>query len=193
MDFIEKQAYFYDNKNNLQYAEIIVSEKKFIGIKSFDENNNPTGYMLIFFHPNNRLFLDTIYCYDEFRQSGIATKISELADYLLKDYIGYKIIGEYKPGQLSTDKENNIKRSKEELEKSARKFYEKNGYKVIKYADYLNNKEMYDYIIADDFNICENTSNIIVAKKLIEKEYPFTEKDDIIYHNNYLRQNIKKL
>ena len=59
MDFIEKQAYFYDNKNKLQYAEILITKNKFLGIKTFNENNISTGYMHIFVHPNNRLFLDT--------------------------------------------------------------------------------------------------------------------------------------
>ena len=190
MDFIEKQAYFYDNKNNLQYAEILITKNKFLGIKTFNENNVPTGYMHIFVHPNNSLFLDTIYCYDEFRSSGIATIINELAEYLLKDYIGYKIIGEYKPGQLSTDR--NIKRSKEELDNKARSFYLKNGYQIIKYTDYLKNKDKYDYINSKDF-IKENISDTIVAKKLKEKEYSFYEEDGIIYHNNYIKENIKRL
>lgn len=96
--------------------------------------------MNIFFHPNKRFYLDTIYCYDQFRQSGIATLISELADYILKDYNEYVIRGVYEPGQLSTDRYNNIERSKEELEIAARQFYEKAGYMIIKYYEYLRDK-----------------------------------------------------
>lgn len=190
MDFIEKQAYFYDNKNNLQYAEILITENKFIGIKTFNEDNIPTGYILIFIYPNNRLFLDTIYCYDEFRHLGIATKISELADYLLKDYIGYKIIGEYKPSQLSTDRV--IRRSKDDLDKQARNFYLKNDYQIIKYKDYLQNKDKFDYINSQDFMKLNNT-NIMVVKELKEKKYSFYEEDGIIYHKNYTEKNVKKM
>lgn len=190
MDFIEKHAYFYDNKNNLQYAEILITKNKFLGIKTFNENNIPTGYMHIFVHPNNRLFLDTIYCYDEFRSTGIATTISELAEYLLKDYIGYTIIGEYKPDQLSTDRD--IKRSKEELDNKARSFYLKNGYQIIKYTDYLKDKEKYNYLDSNDFMYADNI-DMIVAKKLEKKEYPFYEEDGIIYHINYNKDHVKKL
>lgn len=193
MNIICKQAYFYDNKNNKQIANILISKDKFIGVDTFDESNEPTGYIHIYFHPNNKLFLDTIYCYDQFRQSGIATKISELADYLLKDYIGYKIIGEYKPGQLSKDRENKIERPLEELDNAARKFYEKNGYQIIEYKDYLKNKDKYNYITEDDFKLGEDETNIIVAKVIEEKEYSFYEEDGIIYHNNYIKENIKRL
>lgn len=186
MSIVEKQAYFYDNKNNKQYASILINEDRFIGINTFDEDNNPTGYIHVCFHPNNRLFLDTIYCYDQYRRLGIATIISELADYLLKDYTGYIIRGVYKPGQLSTDRENNIERSIEELETSARKFYEKNGYSIIKREDFLNNNENYNYIKESDFNLGEDSSNVIVAKIIQEKEYPFIEEDNIIYHINYI-------
>ena len=151
MNIIEKKAFFIDNNNNEQYAEILINEGIFIGINTFDRNNTPTGYMNIFFHPNKRLYLDTIYCYNQFRKSGIATFISKLADYILKDYDGYVIRGVYDPGQLSTDRENNIKRTKEELLVAARNFYKKNGYLIIDYNEYLNNKSKYPYIMDEDF------------------------------------------
>ena len=41
MSIIEKQAFLLDYNDNEQYAEII-NENAFIGIKTFDLNNNPT-------------------------------------------------------------------------------------------------------------------------------------------------------
>ena len=192
MSIIEKTALFIDYKNNEQYARIRINEGIFVGINTFNLDNNPTGYMNVFFHPNKRLFLDTIYCYDQFRRYGLATLISELADYILKDYEGYVIRGVYEPGQLSTDRENNIERSQEELEMSARKFYEKNEYKIIDYDEYSKNKYKYPYIIDDDFKLGEEETPRIVAKQITQKDYAFYEDEGVIYHHNYNRSNIGK-
>lgn len=191
MSIIEKQAYYYDYRNNEQYATIRINEGICITINTFDFNNNPTGYMNIFFHPNKRLYLDTIYCYDHFRGSGIATMISELADYVLKDYTDYVIRGVYKPGQLSTDRENKIERSKQELDIAARKFYEKAGYQIVEHKKYLCNKNRYNYLTEDDFNLGEDDTSVIVAKQIKPKKYMFYEEDGIIYHINYRKLNIK--
>ena len=193
MNIIKKQAIFTDNENNEQYAYIRISEGIFIDIYTFDSNNNATGYMNIYFHPDNRLYLDTIYCYDQFRNKGIATFISELSDYILKDYNGYIIRGVYEPGQLSTDRDNNIERSQEELEITARKFYKKNGYEIINYEEYNKNKDKYPYIVDSDFYLGEEGPMNIVIKQLHEYEYTFYEEDGIIYHNKYDRSNARKI
>ena len=193
MNIIEKQAFFMDYNNQEQYAEIRISEGVYIGIRTFDLNNNPTGYMSIFFHPNKRLYLDTIYCYDQFRKSGIATLISELADYILKDYNEYVIRGVYEPGQLSTDRENNIKRSKEELDIAARKFYAKNEYEVVEYENYHDNKDKYPFLTDKDFYLGEGGATTIVTKQIIKKDYSFYEENGTIYHNNYIKSNFRKI
>ena len=81
--------------------------------------------MNIYFHPNKRFFLDTIYCYDTFRGRKIASNLNEIADYIMQKYQGYKIRGVYEPGQLSTDRINNIIRIDEtgfHYEKQKNKF-----------------------------------------------------------------------
>lgn len=149
--------------------------------------------MNIFFHPNKKLYLDTIYCYDQFRKSGIATLISELADYILREYNGYVIRGVYEPGQLSTDRENNIERSKEELEIAARKFYKKAGYIIIEYEEYLKDKSKYPFLINEDFYIDEEGATTIVAKQIKQREYPYYEENGTIYRNNYTKPNFRKV
>lgn len=193
MNIINKLAIFTDTENNEQRAYIRIIDGMSISINTFDSNNNATGYMNIYFHPNNRLYLDNIYCYDQFRNKGIATFISELSDYILKDYDGYIIRGSYEPGQLSTDRENNIERSQEELEKAARKFYKKNGYEIINYEEYNKNKDKFPYIIDGDFYLGEADPATIVVKQLHEYEYTFYEEDGILYHNKYDRSYTKKI
>lgn len=192
MGIIGKNAIFYDNKNNKQYANILITEDKFIGINTFDEQSNPTGYMHICFEENNRFYLDTIYCYDRYRKSDIASIISNLAEYILKDYIGYIIRGEYKPGQLSTDIESN-NHTQEELDTAARNFYEKNDYQVIEYNTYINNKDSYNFITEKDFYFAGIKKDKIVVKIIKEKKYPFVETDGIIYYTNYDYEEIKRI
>lgn len=190
---IEKKAYFLDNKGIEQYAIIRIKPNIFIGIDTFDKNNNRTGYILMFFHPNNRLYLDTIYCYDKFRGNGIASVISDLADYILRDYQNYIIRGIFEPTQMSTDRENNIIRSELELNDRARKFYTQAGYKIIEYKDYINNPEKYPEINSHDFQLGEDISNAIVAKKIVPLEPPFYEDNGVIYHVNYKEISRKSL
>ena len=38
-----------------------------------------------------------------------------------------------------------------------------------------------------------DNTEMIVAKKLEKKEYPFYEEDGIIYHINYNKDHVKKL
>lgn len=181
MKITDKQAFFIDYNGNEQRAEIRINEGIFISINTFNQSNNPTGYMHLFYHQNNRWYLDVIYCYDAFRRAKIATYISELADYLLRDYIGYVIKGVYEPQQLSTDRENKIERSRQELDLAARKFYEKAGYAIIDYEDFLNDEYKYYYLMEDDFCCGEVEPGTIVAKEIVAKNYAFFEENGIIY------------
>ena len=188
---IEKYAQFVDNKGQKQQVKILINDGIFIGIDTYDDNNNHTGYMRIFFHPNNRLYLDSIYCYDEFRGSGIANYISDLADFILNEYIGYTIRGVYEPTQLSTDRENNIERNIEDLDNRAKAFYKKAGYEIIGYEDYINNRSKYPNINEDDFYLGEGGPATIVAKTLKEKNHQFVIENDAIHHVNYESKKIK--
>ena len=89
---MSKSAFIKDKNGNLLQSNIIITEKM-ISIRMFDEKYELLGYMNIFFQANKRLFLSEIYCYDEYRSLGIATIISELSDYILRDYKGYILRG----------------------------------------------------------------------------------------------------
>jgi len=49
MDIVEKKAYFIDYEGNEQYANIRFNNGISLGIDTFDDKNNHTGYMMIFF------------------------------------------------------------------------------------------------------------------------------------------------
>lgn len=193
MKVIEKQAFLNDYKGNEQQAIIRINDGIFVGIDTFNQNNDPTGYIRIYFHPNNRLFLDVIYCYDEFLGAGIATLISDLADYVLSGYSGYVIRGAYDPKQLSTDRENQIERSERELDIRAREFYAGAGYEIVEYESYLNNKDKYPYLVKEDFYCGEGGPTAIVAKEIVSKEHSFLEDNGIIYHTNYDKSKGKSM
>ena len=142
--------------------------------------------MNIYFHPNMRFFLDTIYCYDAFRGRKIASNLSEIADYIMQKYQGYKIRGVYEPGQLSTDRINNIIRDEKELENRADNFYRAMGYKKIGYEDFRKHPERYSGIDENlDFQLGEEISDTIIVKNIIPKEqYPFKVINGILVNEN---------
>ena len=142
--------------------------------------------MNIYFHPNKRFFLDTIYCYDAFRGRKIASNLSEIADYIMQKYQGYKIRGIYEPGQLSTDTINNITRDKVELEKSADNFYQLMGYKKINYKDFREHPERYTEIEENlDFQLGEEIPKTIIVKDVIPKQqYPFKIINGVLVNKN---------
>jgi len=183
-----KKAIFLDNKGNIQYSIIYEVPKVALLIDTFDLNDNKTGYMKLYFNPNNRIYLDVIYCYDAVRNNGIATKMSELADYLLKEQTNAIIRGVLYPSNLSTDRENNLPFIQEELDLMAKNFYTSNGYSIISYEDYLTNPNKYLSIdIDNDFQLGEAIAQNIVVKKIEPKErYLFQEINGILVHDNAL-------
>ena len=142
--------------------------------------------MNIYFQPNKRFFLDTIYCYDKFRGRKIASNLSKIADYILQKYQGYKIRGSYEPGQLSTDRTNSINKDKEELEKRADNFYQSMGYEKIDYKDFKEHPEKYAQIDEKfDFQLGEEISDTIIVKNIIPNEqYPFKVINGILVNEN---------
>lgn len=185
---MKKSAFINDNNGNIMQA-IIDIDDDIIRIRMFDDQYRLLGYMNLQIQKNNRIFLYEVYCYDEHRGSGIATKISELADYVLKDYPGYIIRGVYSPMQMSTDIDN-VPRSFTELEQRARHFYEKNGYEILSRNKYEVCKDKYDFLnIKDDFTINNQLLNEIVFKVIKEKEHSYYEDNGLIFSKN----NVKKL
>ena len=174
-EIIEKEATFIDNLGYLHTVEIEYSPNDYINITSYLENR-PSGYMHISINSNNRLFLNTIYCYDEFRGRGIATKINDLAMFLLKDFDGYILRGIYNPTQLSTDR-NNQEDNFEELDKRAKAFYKSCGYDIITLEEYYQNPEIYPELnIEQDFKYDEKVADCIVLKRITKlNSYNFME------------------
>lgn len=180
---MEKSAFILNDNGNLNQA-IINYENNEISIRMFDVNYELLGYMNLFIQKNNRILLSEIYCYDKYRGSNIASIISELADYLLKDYRDYVIRGRFYPSQMSSDILS-YPRSKEELDLRARNFYIKNGYKILSLDEFLKNKEEYSFINDEyDFTYNGGKTNTIVYKVIKDKDYNFYEQDGLIYYNN---------
>lgn len=186
-----KKAIFLDKKGYLQTASIDYVPNVFLSIYSFNTSQQETGYINLYFHPNKRIFLDTVYCYDEFRGNNIAKNLNNLADYLLQNYSGYIIRGVYQPSQLSTDRKNSIVRSKEELDLRATRFYHSCGFSIISLEEYQKNPNKYpDLDIMNDFQLGEELATSIVAKKVKTKSnYYFTEIDGMLVSDDILQLN----
>lgn len=186
--YVKDIVVFLDKENGIQLASIRIVPNVVITIKSFNESAQPTGYMDLWFHPNNRIFLDVIYCYDQFRGKGIAGNLSQIADFVLKDYSGYIIRGVYQPSQLSTDREKKIERSQEELNERADNFYSSACYTKIYYDDYITDPSKYpDIDVDNDFQLGEEIAKCIITKKVVSNgKYPFKRIKDVLVSENIL-------
>lgn len=191
---VENIAFFQDKNNHINIVVARISPNQAIILKSYNEELQETGYVNAYFHPNNRIFLDTIYCYDEYRGINIASKLSQLLDFFLKDYEGYIIRGVYEPSQLSTDRERNVYCSQEELEKRADNFYYKNEYLKLSYDDFIHNQSSYSFINEwDDFQLGEELANCIIIKKIQKnKSLSFKKIDGLIVEKSILNPEYVK-
>ena len=184
----EKRAVFYDNLGDTHVVLVTINPGVFLGIESYNDMGEKTGYINFCFHPHNRIFLESVYCFDNCRSKGVASRISELTDFVLREYVGYIIRGVYLPSQLSIDRECEIYRSPQELDLRATKFYQKNGYEIISLEDYLNNPVLYPNLLKDyDFQLGEELVEVIVTKKIkaLEK-YQYKEIGGIYVHDNVI-------
>lgn len=187
---VSKIALFL-NKNN----EIgIIVEREFngcfINLEAYNLNGENTAYLDITakFDNEKRLFLGAIYCYEKYRNLGIASYLNTLLNYLLKDYIGYIITGFYMPRQMSTDMNNKI--SDEQLDIQARRFYQRNGYVIISQEEFLRNPELYNMLSKEiDFPLDETTSNIKIFKKVKSENYDYINLGNILLHKSLLNNH----
>ena len=78
----------------------------------------------------------------------------------------------------------NINRTKEELDLRARNFYQKNGYEILSYKDFIKNKDKYGYLSAEeDFIYNGEAIDSIVFKIIKDNKYDFVEDNGVIYYN----------
>lgn len=180
---MEQIVFVNDNNGNLLQG-LIKESNNLISIRFISDKNELLGYTNLFLQPNKRIFLSEIYCYRKYRGNGIASKLSELTDYVLKNYEGYIIRGIYHPTEMSTDlKKSNV--DKKELDIRARNYYLKNGYEILNYNHYLKNKDKYSYLnIENDFRLNGSIAENIVFKVIKNKDNNFIEDNGIIYYLN---------
>lgn len=188
-----KKAYFKDGDDNLEKVMIGINEGVSIFIDSYTDDDK-TGYLNLYFHPNKKIYLNPIYCYSKYRGLGVAKNLSDIADYLLKDYEDYTIIGIYKPGiMLDSFDEYASSVSEEYADRYARAFYKRAGYDILSQAELIDNPDKYYYIDMDkDFknnSILEEDE--IICKQIIKQdEYNYIEEDDVL--TNIFLYNKKK-
>lgn len=164
MDLNETTTTFTDSLGYEHEVEIEYSPDEFLNITSY-YGNRPSGYIHITINSNKGLFLNAIYCYEEFRGRGIASKLNSLAMLLLKKYKNHIIHRIYNPTSLSTDRNKENAITYEELDQRARAFYKSNGYNIIDYGDiqkypYLNT----DINLFDELDIDGKTRSIVIRE-----------------------------
>ena len=175
---IKKIEFINPNLNGV--AEIFA---KHILVK-LNNNIEEVGYIELDFRGYKKINLEAIYCTDEYRRCGIGTTLLDISDTLLKNYTGYTLCGEYFPSQAFND--ICILRTREELDKAARSFYLKHGFKITKYKDYIANPSVYPEIHDYDFNTKNREfGRSVVYKKINQKDkYRFVDIEDAIIEDS---------
>ena len=185
-NFVSDIFVFKDKKDTLHIA-YLRKIKSMFSIHSYLLTGQATGYINVYVNPNNRLYLATVYTYQDFRGKGVATNLNDILNYALQDYVGYVIRGNYNPTQLSTDRDYNRQVSEEELDKRARTFYKSVGFEVLRVEDYSKDPAAYpQYSHVDDFILGEDgVSKEIVVKVVKEEEkLPFINIEGIQIKND---------
>ena len=146
----------FDN-NGYEYYINVSIEGNFLHMGAYD-NNNINMASLSSFVGDKKIYLDSIFCYPFYRNRGIA---SELLNILNEYANGSVIYGTYSPfeiGSMELDNEPDISATKS--------FYEKNGYEVVTFDNYIEHKDNYPRISETDFGMTRRSShNAIIYKK----------------------------
>lgn len=181
----EKNALFLDKKGEQCLAIISTS---FVGwnIDVYNESGDNIAFLYAYRQPNNYIFLDLIYVYDKYRGRGIADKMNDLFESQID--AGSVVYGTYEPQQVDTDLA--IARPATLLHHSAKNFYTRQNYRIIKYQDWLDHPfGVYPpYINGQVFvtNESQDPDTIVVKKVKQNQTQAFQEVDGVLVHVDML-------
>ena len=164
-----KVAIISDSKNNKYICAIDHNETSnyfALSIYLHDLNLEPKGFINFFRDPNKRLFLSTIYIYYDVRGLGLATKLNNLADFILRNESHKIICGRFLPYNIPQDKSLPPDLTKDEKDFFARKFYTSAGYKIVSFNDFKTKPSSFPDIAENDFKLGDKFAEKIVYKKL---------------------------
>lgn len=179
-----KMAIISDVKNNQYFCAINHDEKSkyfALNIYLYDIELVYKGSMSIFRDPNARLFLSSIYIYWDSRGLGLASKLNNLSNFILRKEAGKIIRGRFSPYNNPQDLNLPKDLTKDEQMFFAEKFYKSNGYEILKASDFKKDPHKHPELNNWDFKFGETPAEIIVVKKIPQlKTYPFKEEDGFI-------------
>lgn len=177
-------GFFKDTLSETIVVYIRESLRKYIEIKAYTEEGEEVCLMDVFFYPRKRFYLSDIYCKRKYRGCGIAEKVLDMMEYLLRDYHGYIINGVLYPHEFSNDISAS-RGSYEDLYAHVEHFYNKMGFVVVSHAEYCQNRESYPLVEErTDFLEHEHIPDRIILKRLTKKEFPFVEVNNLIFAEN---------
>ena len=146
----------YDN-NGCEYYINVSMENNFLHIGAYD-NNNINMASLNSFVGDKKIYLDSIFCYPFYRNRGIASELLNVLNEYAHDSVIYGTYIPFEIGNMELDNEPN--------KIATKSFYEKNGYEIVTYDNYIENKSSYPKINETDFGMTRRSShNAIIYKK----------------------------
>ena len=179
-----KQVYYETDRADINSARVCI-QNNHISIDFFKGAFKYIGHIKLIID-KNRIYLSSFYDTDIDAEDGIDTAVSDLIDYLLKDYIGSTIIVENIPYQIQNP-EGKITKSNRIIFPNDLKPYIYNDFKLIWYRDVIRRK--FDSITKEDFKRHGIKADYIIYKKVKKKEfYRFHEKDKIILDDSLMTE-----
>ncbi|HBA37401.1 MAG TPA: hypothetical protein DCY94_01630 [Firmicutes bacterium] len=184
--FFKTFGFFKDKYGSLGIAYIQEDLRRFVSIKTYNEEGEPTGFMNIFIHPN-RLYLSEIYCYKKYRGIGIADALIDLSDFTLKDYAVNILRGVLMPHDILDD---DTAPSQDMMVRRARveAFYKKSGFDIVRRENYLADTSKYPQVdYALDFLYYEEIPETIIIRQ-VQKSSPYVEVNGLVFAVNALER-----
>lgn len=156
--------------NDATVVKLIIREvNDHYHIVVYNMDNETLGYSSLTKSKDKMYELETICCFNKYQNNGVASLIIDVYEFLLKDIDNYIIKGMYFP--YNSIGKNQEKRPFEILDINARAFYNKKGFKIMKYDSKDREKFAFEG---------QTSEYIIYKEKEIKEDYGFKFEEDTL-------------
>lgn len=199
MEIKEYKAFFLDKNDEIVESEIemratekseAIDPQKFLHINCFNACGQQIGYITMHTEPYlERIYLDIIYVFDEYRSTGVGQKMFELALQMVSGFDEKKLVGCFSPGNYASER-GNIPFNEDLGKMRANNFYVKNGFEVVVREEFLQHPEIYPKVSDQDFRAGETTDDACIVIKYLTNESPKFVQDE---NRFYCIDNLEEL
>ena len=164
-------AVFEDKKNRLEVAVLkFVNDKnnkpKRLQINTYVAPNKITSSTTITVREGNKAYLNSIATFFDYRNTGISSKVLELAQMIFKLKNIVDMYGTFSPNNPFYDEIENKTQNKVALKKQAEIFYRKHEFSIISKKDLKKFPKSFACEVQKVFDYPENFGNDVLYKNM---------------------------